>query len=363
MDVSDTKSQAAGAEVSDRAAGSYIMGQIERRFTVERRSLKPALPEKIAIEINNSCNHKCYFCPNPTMTRPRRVMDDALVLRILRDAYDSGIRQVSFFSTGEPLLNRRLPGYVRTAKEMGYAYTYLSTNGGKAVSARIPEVLEAGLDSLKFSINAGTRQSYLVIHGFDEFDHVLSNLARVAAYRKSTRPGLRLSISYVETPINAGELDVLRGLVTDLVDEVVPYPFVVMGTPLKQRVEKDGSVRPYIGFDAVDRTVALNQQRLSLPCFQPWSYLNVTAEGYLSACCSDFNNDLVVGNLNDQSLLEAWHSLEFQELRLRHLRSNVKGTLCDGCIAQRDLPFEPLNPHLKTNEAPNRIGVQSVVAG
>ena len=338
----------------DKGRAGYLGAQVNNRLDVERRSTTPPLPQKIGIEINNSCNHKCFFCPNPTMTRPRRIMDGAMVRRVLREAYDAGIRQVSFYSGGEPFLNKDLPRYVAEAKGLGFDYVYLSTNGGKAVSDRIAPVLDAGVDSVKFSINAGTRESYALVHGHDEFEDVIANVQAVAAYRARIGNPKRLFVSFVETPLSCDTYESLKTRVGPMVDEVVVYPFVVIGTPLKRRIERDGTERPYIGYEDTDKRDEWNRKRLKLPCYQLWSYLNVTVEGYLSACCSDYNNDLVVGNLHDASLTDVWHSKEFQDLRRRHLDGRVEGTLCEGCILQKDKTYTPVNLHLKTRESKAR---------
>ncbi len=328
----------------------FIAGEVEKRLTVARRTPTPPLPEKLSIEVNNSCNHRCYFCQNPVMSRRRVVMDDAMVERVLREGYAAGIRTVSFYSGGEPFLNRRLPHYVSAAKTLGYDYVYLSSNGGRATSSRIIPTLEAGLDSLKFSINAGDRATYAKVHGLDEFEDVMANVARVAEYRATKGRPRKLFVSFVETKDNAHTFAALEARVGPLVDEVVAYPFVVIGTPLKRREEMEAAGRMPIGYDDTDKSVDWNKLRLRLPCYQLWSYLNVTAEGYLSACCSDYNNDLVVGNLHQMSLTEAWHSPEFQELRRQHFAGRIENTLCHGCIKQRYEPYQPINEHLKTAE-------------
>lgn len=342
------------ANVSENKREGYIAAEVEKRLTAARANVAPPLPEKLGIEINNSCNHKCYFCQNPVMERQRIVMDDALVYRVLQEAYDAGIRTVSFYSGGEPFLNRRITDYVAHAKKLGFTYVYLSTNGGRATLSRIIPTLEAGLDSLKFSINAGDRESYKAVHGLDEFDDVMANLERVAEHRKKTGSPKKLFVSFVETKDNAHTFSMLKERVGRLVDEVVAYPFVVIGTPLKPKDQMEAAGRIPIGYEDTDRKIDWNKLRLKLPCYQLWSYLNVTAEGYLSACCSDYDNDLIVGNLHQMSLVEAWHSPEFQGLRRQHLERKVTGTLCHGCIAQRSESYKPINTHLKTAESKNR---------
>ncbi|MFN0043431.1 MAG: radical SAM protein, partial [Alphaproteobacteria bacterium] len=206
---------------ADKGRAGYLGSAVNSRLDVERRSTTPPLPAKIGIEINNSCNHKCFFCQNPTMVRPRRVMDDAMVVRVLREAYDAGIRQVSFYSGGEPFLNRQLPAYVAEAKKLGFDYVYLSSNGGKAVSARLEPVLEAGVDSIKFSVNAGDRETYALVHGHDEFEDVMRNIAFVSDYRRRTGKLKRLFVSFVETELSRGGFETLQNRVGPLVDEVV----------------------------------------------------------------------------------------------------------------------------------------------
>jgi hypothetical protein len=40
-----------------------------------------------------------------------------------------------------------------------------------------------------------------------------------------------------------------------------------------------------------------------------------------------------MGNLNLQSFPEAWHSASFQRLRSANLAEDVRGTVCEKCIA------------------------------
>lgn len=334
--------------MSQDSKPAALRDQIQQRFSVEKDSLTPPLPEKISIEVNNSCNHRCFFCQNPTMERTRRVMDPDLVYRVLDEAHAAGVRTASFFSGGEPFLNKHMADFVRHAKTKGFNYVYLSSNGGKATKGKIVPVLEAGLDSLKFSVNAGTRDSYKVVHGLDEFDEVMASIEEVLAWRAVHRPTMKVFVSFVATPLNQADFPLLEARFKGRVNEVIRYPFAVVGTPVTRRADPDGTERPHVGYEDVDGGDDINQNRLSLPCYQLWGYLNVTVEGYLSACCSDYNNDLIVGSLHGSSLVEAWHSPEFQRLRQEHKDGHVAGTLCDGCINRCDRPYEPINTHLKT---------------
>ena len=81
--------------------------------------------------------------------------------------------QVGFYATGEPFILPDLADYIRNAKDIGYTYVYLTSNGALATPERVREVIDAGLDSIKFSINAPQKKLYKFIHGKDDFDTVL----------------------------------------------------------------------------------------------------------------------------------------------------------------------------------------------
>ena len=62
---------------------------------------------------------------------------------------------------------------------------------------------------------------------------------------------------------------------------------------------------------------------------------HITADGKLSACCfgHGVDDDMVMGDLNTQSFMEAWNSRSYQDLRRAHLAKDVTGTPCETCAA------------------------------
>ena len=74
-------------------------------------------------------------------------------------------------------------------------------------------------------------------------------------------------------------------------------------------------------------------RREPLPCWSAFTEGHVTADGMLSACCFDATAHWTMGDLNRQSFMEAWHSESFVRLREAHLRKDVRGTVCERCVA------------------------------
>jgi molybdenum cofactor biosynthesis enzyme MoaA len=91
---------------------------------------------------------------------------------------------VGLYSTGDPFITKNLDQYISIAKNLNIKRVYITTNGALANFDKAKKCIDAGLDSIKFSINAGTKESYKIIHGFDDFEKVKKNVRDIYEYIK-----------------------------------------------------------------------------------------------------------------------------------------------------------------------------------
>ena len=119
----------------------------------------PPFPKEIHIDINNRCNHKCYFCANPKI-RKYDALDLKLAFNLMKQAKENGSTDLALQATGEPFMDKRLPEFIKEGKRLKYDYIYINTNGALANSKRAQPVIDAGCDSIKFSINAHNRENF-----------------------------------------------------------------------------------------------------------------------------------------------------------------------------------------------------------
>lgn len=305
----------------------------DSQYGAEYDSLLQAHPSDIIFEPVNACNHRCTFCGLVSATRKRALLSLELTKSLLKQAYAMGVRSAGFYGCGEPFLDQYLAERIRFAVERGYTYTYVTTNGGVADHDSLKRVLDAGLSSLKFSINAGTPRSYLTVHGRDDFEKVLDNLRFAAEYNAERLNGkLILSVSSVNSIYSEGETDVLRALVEPYVNELVIYG---MNDQSGYR-----NNRKIVG--------SVESRRRKAPCAMVFNRIHIKAEGYLSACCEDYMNYLVVADLGKTKLEDAWNSSLFVELRRRHLEGTLKGTMCHYCLTGEASDISPLDEKLCT---------------
>ena len=160
------------------------LAPLPRRLAPRRR---PAYPKNALVELTNGCNHACIFCKNSNQGRRATFLPLEKFGSFVTQAVALGLEEVGLYATGEPFMTKNLDDYIRTAKRAGVARVYLTSNGALASLDRVIACHEAGLDSIKFSINASNRADYELVHGFDDFDKVVRNVRDIAAWRGANR--------------------------------------------------------------------------------------------------------------------------------------------------------------------------------
>jgi MoaA/NifB/PqqE/SkfB family radical SAM enzyme len=296
-------------------------------------SVLPA-PKSVKIEISPRCNYRCGFCALRTReVQPKWDMDFGLFKRITREMREAGVEEIGVFYLGESFMNPRLLvdciAYLK--REIGMPYVFLTSNASMAFPEAVDECMKAGLDSLKWSVNAADEGQFEKIMGVSGklFHSALENIRAAWEIRrdKAHQTGL-----YASSIRYDGEQQ--KKMEALLVERVRPYvdqhywlPLYSMGAFATQREEELG-YRPTAGNQG--RIGALREP---LPCWSAFTEGHVTAEGKLSACCFDAKANWTMGDLTRQSFMDAWNSEPFVALRAAHLRKDVRGTVCENCIA------------------------------
>lgn len=260
-------------------------------------------------------------------------MNPEMAESVLRQAYELGTREVGLYATGEPFIVPELAQYVKMAKDIGYTYVYLTSNGALATPERIREVVDAGIDSIKFSINAPERKMYEFIHGRDDFDTVFEHLVYLNQYRKESGRNYKIYITGILTRYTEHMRDDYFKIFDGLADQIV-----------FKDVYNQGGYMPEIDY----LLRCTHDTEVMRRCNLPFDALCVTCEGYLSVENADFENMLIVADLNKVSLKEGWYGEKMKEIRQKFMDDNLEGTVCAGCVHHRQEPAEPLMPEYAT---------------
>jgi MoaA/NifB/PqqE/SkfB family radical SAM enzyme len=313
-----------------------ITDRIDDITRIPPQYLKAVLPgpKSVKIEISPRCNYRCGFCALRTReVQPKWDMDFELFRRITREMREAGVEEIGVFYLGESFMNPRLlVDCIRYLKaELAMPYVFLTSNASMSFPEAVEECMKAGLDSLKWSVNAADEKQFEDIMGVSGklFHRALDNIKAAWAVRaaKQYKTGLYASSIKYDGAQQAKMEALLTEHVRPYVDQHYWLPLYSMGAFATQR-EAELGYRPTAGNQG--RVGALREP---LPCWSAFTEGHVTADGKLSACCFDANAHWTMGDLTQLSFMDAWNSEAFVKLRAAHLKRDVRGTVCEKCIA------------------------------
>lgn len=121
--------------------------------------IKQSHPEYIQIETTIACNAECPFCPHDELTRRPRRMEDDVWKKIIDETRGLGITYRPFL-INEPLADHRLADIMRYIREDNTAQIELNSNGELMKEERALEILDIGIDIIRFSIDGFSEETF-----------------------------------------------------------------------------------------------------------------------------------------------------------------------------------------------------------
>jgi MoaA/NifB/PqqE/SkfB family radical SAM enzyme len=296
---------------------------------------KPPCPKSVKIELTGRCNYRCGFCALRMREDQPKVSDDMSLdffKEITKEMFDAGVEEIGLFYLGETLMAPELAVKAcQWLKDIGMPYVFLTTNGSLAGERTIHALMNAGLDSLKFSINASDLEQFESVMGVKKklYSQALDNLRRAFDIRNRCKYKTKIYASSIKYDGQQQERmeDLVSERVKPFVDEHYWLPLYSMGSVATQR-EKELGYRPTAG----------NQGRIGglvnpLPCWSAFTEGHVRCDGQVSLCCFDADGRFQVGNLHEDSWMDIWHNEKFTKVREAHLKKDLCGTVCEECVA------------------------------
>ena len=299
------------------------------RIPAEYRMAGPPCPRSVKIELTARCDFKCFFCATASKLRPSGDMDWDLLCRLLTEMRAEGVEEIGLFYLGESFLYKRLADTIAFAKDLGYPYIFLTTNGRLATPERLRPCLEAGLDSLKFSFNWADAPQCKEVTRVDAFETVIANIQAAHEVRDAveTETGHHCGL-YASSIRYDGEQ---QARMVEAVERVAPHVDEHYWLPLYSQAGLTAGAhdtKPVAG--NIGRIGGLREP---LPCWSLFTEGHITYDGKLSACCFDHDGRFDMGDLTEMGFMEAWRGVAFRNLRAANLDCDVTGTACESCIA------------------------------
>lgn len=318
-------------------------------------------PVCLYLETTNRCNLLCTTCPRTfEELEPPSDMSWELFTSIV-DQFPK-IERVVLHGVGEPMMVAELPKMVRYLKERG-VYVLFNTNGTLMREKKSRELIEAGLDEMRISLDAAEPKAFEAVRGRDLFDRIVRNIKNFVALKAqmgAEKPRLSLWLTGLRETLE--QLPAFIRLARDIgVPEVHLQRLVYfesnqfgLARPESSLFEKRDTeegrylleaekVAAELGvfFDAsgaAEPETSLRRIEGDTPwslCRRPWSLMYFTAHGRALPCCiAPFSmhgyENFTLGNAKTTPLREIWNGEQYRSFREGLLGDNPPAA-CAGC--------------------------------
>ncbi|MFI4997771.1 MAG: radical SAM/SPASM domain-containing protein [Hyphomicrobiales bacterium] len=317
-------------------------------------------PVCLYLEVTNRCNLPCTTCPRTyEELEPEKDMSWDLFTSIVGEF--ASVKRVVLHGVGEPMMVKELPHMVAYLKARG-VYVLFNTNGTLLKVKKSRELIEAGLDELRVSLDAAEAGAYAKIRGRDMFDAILRNLRGFLALKQEMGvehprvslwlTGLKETIeqlpAFVRVAHEVGVKEVhLQRLVYFPEGQGLARPssslFESIDAAERGQIDRAKEVARELGvfFDASGAaepeeslTRDVNGKPWSM-CRRPWSLMYFTAHGRSLPCCiAPFSmhgyDSFTLGDAKHQTPEEIWNGEAYRRFR-EELLSDKPPQACANC--------------------------------
>ena len=201
-----------------------------------------------------------------------------LFRKIVDECAELGITHVRVHNYGEPFLDRQLTEKVRYAKEKGIKEVGMISNGSLITEKVARGMIEAGLDAINISVDAGGKDVFEQTRIGLNYDKVIANIERLVRIRAELgkrRP--KLILSFVRQNNSADE-----------------QAFIEHWRHVADKIHIT-ELHNWAG--------TLNHESdVNYPCYRPWLTFTVLWDGRVSLCCADFDGKTILGDLNTPTI-------------------------------------------------------------
>jgi radical SAM protein with 4Fe4S-binding SPASM domain len=299
----------------------------DKKWIEKRIYLNEVVPLKtplcIKVDPTRRCNFKCIYCghasSDPSITNGETMKLETFEKFIAGFTFPEKAKSVTFAGLGEPLLNKNLPEMIRLSKKIADE-TILVTNGSLLTKSNVDKLLNAGLDTVRISLQGLNSSDYKRIGGANvDFDKFLEQIMYFYENKNDTEIWVKMPDIVLDTREK-------EKLYEELFKDKSDHRMIQSIGPLFSCVD-------YSKMGLQEKTVF---QELELKdvliCPTSFYLVYLIPDGSIFPCFEIQIRDLIVGNINDDTIFNIWNGERMNDFRYNHLYKTWKNiNICNHC--------------------------------
>ncbi len=306
-----------------------LAGYLASRVT--RKPMMWGAPFTLSTEPSGHCQLSCPECPTGagTLTRPKGLMTLEIFQQVLEQSAPQ-LMYLNLFFQGEPLLNKKVAGMARLARQRKI-YTTLSTNGLLLDTAMCEALVTAGVSRMIISLDGITQGTYEKYRRGGQVAEVKSGIQRLLATRKkmgSRHPLVVVQVLAFEH--NQSELPAIKQwCLRQGVDKLEVKSAQIYGLTVNET--KPPQAAKLSRYKQGSRGQLQFKRPMYNHCWRQWSSAVIAWDATLAPCCYDKDLNYSPGNLKTQSLKTLWQGPTLTSFRRQILKDKSQIEICNNC--------------------------------
>jgi radical SAM protein with 4Fe4S-binding SPASM domain len=263
-------------------------------------------PKRVEIELSSKCNLSCSYCPRRFIDNLDGFMEYSLFKRIIDEISEYPETILVLHRRGESLLHPQFVSFLNLIKD-NFNNVQLATNGTLLDREKAEAIIQT-ISFLSFSIDTPSLFNQTRINA--KYDMVEKNILDFIALNRAYGSPVKTQVSKVMTKrSNESDNALFNEIWSEKVDRVRIY---------EQHSEegKFGSLK--------------NKRSDRKTCTMPFYELVVCYDGKIARCNHDWDGD-AMGNINNTTIYDVWHSEKFEMLRSQQTSLQISDSVCLSC--------------------------------
>ena len=276
---------------------------------------KSSFPNTVNIELINKCNYKCSMCYTVNHEGLGISINFENFKKIIDECANNNLLSLFIANGSEPLIFKEFRDYISyAAKKIPDIAVF--TNALKLDKDTTDFLIDSGITRINISLDAATKETYKKIRGGD-LEFIENNINYLLSKKTELqRPLVRVSFCVQDD--NLHEVERFKNKWEGRVDSVE-----------FQSLHKFDSLE---GINKITNTTKISLEDSKHFCSSPFGYIAVWSNGDISPCCSFFGQKIVLGNINSETIKEAWQSSISNTIRQGFLDKKTCG-VCEECLS------------------------------
>lgn len=263
--------------------------------------MKKEFPKYIQFQTNSTCNLECVMCPYKEVKEELKQgkMKRELFERIVDEANSNGVKEFIPFLMNDPFTDDRILDFLKYIQtKIFQPKILLSTNGLALNKAKSKRLSKLDIARITFHIPTINQEEFEKITGSSELDKVIENVLYYSNLKK-------------EHPVKT-EVVAPEGLTSeeDLKQSQKFWNKKGLSFHIYKINNRAGNLKTAeIGGEKTkDKIRGCSNHR-------PLNGIYILQDGKVVLCCQDWGREVILGNINENSISEIWNSKSYEKVR------------------------------------------------